>query len=536
MRQINPQIQFSDSCPVGTANQSAVIEDAPEKRILVLYGSGINPVSEQNYYDKLLEKNPCIIIEYQSLKSFAALPPEVNTKYDQIIIRGHGRFLNKDEKNKKQQRQLHEIKQDEARFIETAVLIKECAKYTKKILVSSCFACAVMKDLQADYSGLGEVEIVAITGSKYSSISYNYPALKMAEEFLSSENKSVLYQAALEHFPDTICVFYKGKFFKLGAVKIPGNKKGAPNPSAYAVAADSWPMRHYCEPRKKVGQGNGNISSWWEVKGEPIAVKIEDTSLEFKNGALAVSANNGHKYAVKYWLDSGADSAANINTDGYTAFTIAILNGWLDVVNILAEKQSEDQINKDLNGDTALVIAVLHNRCDFVEIIAEKLSAELINKAMKSGYTALMFAALRGHDDMVEILTKKLTAEQINQAGPGGVTAYSLASMKGHNKVIEIFNKRLESNRVGPIRVPPENKISPAQAPLMRGAEVALAVAPEVEQEAVASDDKIEIVLGRDSQQIAPHTQKILAAPRGTHLGAILRNAIGAATSYCSIS
>ena len=434
MRQINPQIQFSDSCPVGTANQSAVIEDAPEKRILVLYGSGINPVSEQNYYDKLLEKNPCIIIEYQSLKSFAALPPEVNTKYDQIIIRGHGRFLNKDEKNKKQQRQLHEIKQDEARFIETAVLIKECAKYTKKILVSSCFAGAVMKDLQADYSGLGEVEIVAITGSKYSSISYNYPALKMAEEFLSSENKSVLYQAALEHFPDTICVFYKGKFFKLGAVKIPGNKKGAPNPSAYAVPADSLPMRHYCEPRKKVGQGNGNISSWWEVKGEPIAVKIEDTSLEFKNGALAVSALKGNAEDVRYWLLAGADAAARANVSEFTAIMLAAAEGHVEVVRILADALTAEQINTATNmGNTALTFAALRGHDDMVEILTKKLTAEQINKAGKDGLTALMLAARNGHYKVVKILANKLSAEQINHAWEDGFTALMLAAENGHH-------------------------------------------------------------------------------------------------------
>jgi ankyrin repeat protein len=426
--------------------QNAAIESNPKKSILVLYGSDLNLEKEKEYYGKLLANNPGITIEYQSLADFAEHPPAAEIKYEQIIIHGHGRF----KKNQKQQRQLHKIRQDEANLIETAELIKKCAKYTKKILIDSCFSGAVIKALQADYSSLVEAEIVALTGSKYPSILYSDPALKMAEALLNSEKEQDLYQAALEHFPDTICVFYKGKFFKLGAVKIPGNKNGAPNQSAYAVAAGSSPMRHCCELRKKVGQGNGNISSWWEVKGY-IEVEIEDTSPEFKNAALAVSVCKGKAEDVRYWLGRGADAGARANVSGLTVLMLAAHNGHFAVVEILADALKDPtKINQaKSNGYTALMIAAQEGKVEVVEILAKKLGPAETNKAGPNNFTALMIAAEKGHVAVVEILADALKdPAEINKVGPDGRTALMIAAYEGHVEVVKILAKKLSAEQI----------------------------------------------------------------------------------------
>lgn len=322
---------------------------ATPKRILVLYGSGYTPEEQQQHWGQISTTTSPATIEYMELDSFLNHP--LQERYDQIIINAHGVFSNDEEAST---REHHRVQFNKSDFIETCSVIKLCSPHTDKILLNSCFAGAVMKDLHENTEeGLGTATLVALGGSKHSTITYNSPTILAAKLFLDEDSLSLESHLSLT-FPDTVAIRYpNGDIFKLGAVKTPENISITQKYTGDGL----HPSRHICSPRTLCVDES---QSWWKVNAVQ-RIDIANIPHDFKNAALGISCYKGHAKDAKYWLKMGADINCRLSSTGNTPLSLAVYRGHKDIVELLLEYP---EISVDLpiyNGATPLLISMLMN-------------------------------------------------------------------------------------------------------------------------------------------------------------------------------
>eukprot|EP01032_Pedospumella_encystans_P008063 gene8063-9610_t len=155
--------------------------------------------------------------------------------------------------------------------------------------------------------------------------------------------------------------------------------------------------------------------------------------------ALHYAAFNGHKEVIQELLNAGADVNA-VTTDNYSAFMLATLGGFTEVVEMLLQTTQPDlsittkDDSQPHNGLTCLHLAVMSGNNDLVFML---LSHGANAKAVTNmGYSVLHLAAELGHTPILSTLLSESVSIDRFQRTTLGNTALHLAVASGVRKSV----------------------------------------------------------------------------------------------------
>ena len=205
------------------------------------------------------------------------------------------------------------------------------------------------------------------------------------------------------------------------------------------------------------------IKSWFDE-----GVDVNETTLTTK---LTSASAQGHKYAVKFLLERGAD--VNKKDKGDTALIWASRGGYKEVVQLLLDHGADVNVVGVSLGQTALIEALMNHHEDVVPLLLDHgadvnvrianngvpgisgatalsiASAQVVqlllnkgadvNARADSGATALFVASNRGHKDVVQLLLDK--GADTNVKDNTGATALFIATKKGHKDVVQLLHQ-----------------------------------------------------------------------------------------------
>lgn len=152
------------------------------------------------------------------------------------------------------------------------------------------------------------------------------------------------------------------------------------------------------------------------------------------NSALHLAAAKGFPEIIQYLVENGANISAE-NDAHETPLLLAVKAGQLKAVEQLYEYYHEDP-HIDSEGNTLLISATLNGRMDVLEFLLEKNQAE-INHVNVEGKTALIIAAEYGYREIVDILLKRGADSTISSLE--GKTALQYASEWNHDEIVELL-------------------------------------------------------------------------------------------------
>ena len=130
------------------------------------------------------------------------------------------------------------------------------------------------------------------------------------------------------------------------------------------------------------------------------------------------------------------EGGRHAESDGRTAFMIAVCNGHTDCVKLLLKKEAGMQ---DEDGRTALMGAADHDHIECIKLLLEKEAG----MRDKNGWTALMRAVLVGHTECVRLLKAKEGDMKTTRGWdgyPSGTTALDIATKKYHVEIVSILS------------------------------------------------------------------------------------------------
>eukprot|EP01032_Pedospumella_encystans_P008141 gene8141-9696_t len=155
--------------------------------------------------------------------------------------------------------------------------------------------------------------------------------------------------------------------------------------------------------------------------------------------ALHYAAFNGHKDVIQELLNAGADVNA-VTTDNYSAFMLATLGGFTEVVEMLLQTTQPDlsvttkDESQPHNGLTCLHLAVMSGNNDLVFML---LSHGANAKAVTNmGYSVLHLAAELGYTPILSTLLSESQSIERFQRTSLGNTALHLAVASGVRKSV----------------------------------------------------------------------------------------------------
>ena len=162
---------------------------------------------------------------------------------------------------------------------------------------------------------------------------------------------------------------------------------------------------------------------------------------------ITVSRNdiNNLKFFIK--RKEGLTALNAKNKMGQSPLYLAVVNGSIEIVKIVAENLNEQQIMNSkcgihLKGANVFHIAAKHGHLEILKFLATKVSNP--NVSDDFGYTPIHLAAKSGHLDVVKFLAS-YTCEP-NIANKCGVTPASLAKSHGHDEIVQ-FLERMSQKR-----------------------------------------------------------------------------------------
>lgn len=162
--------------------------------------------------------------------------------------------------------------------------------------------------------------------------------------------------------------------------------------------------------------------------------KVNFADLTYGKSALNTAAERGHVEFVSRLLKHPEIECDKLDTCGYSALMISVMNNHPDVVNCLLAAGAQVNLANPTNGNTALIIAATNGYGDSVKRL---LAQTGIKRDMRdtSGHNALMWAARKNHLDVVNCLLD--AGAKVNLVNPtNGSTALIIAAYKGHVDVV----------------------------------------------------------------------------------------------------
>ena len=123
-------------------------------------------------------------------------------------------------------------------------------------------------------------------------------------------------------------------------------------------------------------------------------------------------------------------------SDGKTAFMIAVCNGHTDCIKLLLKKEAGMQ---DEDGRTALMGAAEHDHIECVKLLIEK----EVGMQSKNGWTALMLATYNNKLECAKLLAereKDIKSTHGWGGFPPGTTALAIAKRWGHTAIASILS------------------------------------------------------------------------------------------------
>lgn len=157
---------------------------------------------------------------------------------------------------------------------------------------------------------------------------------------------------------------------------------------------------------------------------------------------LLNASSNGNLEAVKILLENHPPLITQTDDAGNTAFIAAALQGHLNIVEYLIEKDpSLSLINQTNNkGNTALILAASRGHLEVVKFLVEK-DPSLINKKNSKGRSAFFLAAYNKHVEVAEYLIEK-DPSLINQQDIEGNTAFRPVAASGNMGFVKYLVER----------------------------------------------------------------------------------------------
>eukprot|EP00598_Pedospumella_elongata_P014451 CAMPEP_0185012298 /NCGR_PEP_ID=MMETSP1098-20130426/98228_1 /TAXON_ID=89044 /ORGANISM="Spumella elongata, Strain CCAP 955/1" /LENGTH=906 /DNA_ID=CAMNT_0027541353 /DNA_START=82 /DNA_END=2803 /DNA_ORIENTATION=+ len=164
---------------------------------------------------------------------------------------------------------------------------------------------------------------------------------------------------------------------------------------------------------------------------------VENKKLGYN--ALHYAAFNGHKDVIQELLNAGADVNA-VTTDNYSAFMLATLGGFTEVVEMLLQTTQPDLTvttkdeSQPHNGLTCLHLAVMSGNNDIVfMLLSQGANAKAVTNM---GYSVLHLAAELGHTPILSTLLSESVSIDRLQRTVLGNTALHLAVASGVRKSV----------------------------------------------------------------------------------------------------
>ena len=370
---------LANNRPVSSSNE-AKPNDLPKKKILVLMGTGMSSSEEEGYLSKICDNDQTVEFIFEAISDEKLWPQD--TRFDGIIVYAHGSFGSSRQMTNNRYRIKHSI-QTHPHHQETVELVKTYSRYTDKILIRSCHAGAIMKDLE-DHPV--KADVVALTGSKYPLLSYSIPALKIAKRFFNFGVED-LYEFAMENYPDTICIQNKNKSItKLTSVK---ESKDSSLPTI---------VRHINRSRLTTLKNETHwreTNSWW-VQSKTFRTVVTDCNQAFKDAALVTAVIKGKINDVDFWLQNGSSPNAIISTSGDTPLGL-VIDLQMDIKiaqRLLAHGADPDLSDLSDNIDTPLRKAILKKNLLMIEELLSGKNGKKANPNLTIGlgYTPLIYA------------------------------------------------------------------------------------------------------------------------------------------------
>ena len=135
------------------------------------------------------------------------------------------------------------------------------------------------------------------------------------------------------------------------------------------------------------------------------------------------------------------------NKNGQSPLYLAVVNGSIEIVKIIAEILNEEQIMNSkcgihLKGANVFHIAAKHGHLEILKFLSTKVPNP--NVSDDFGYTPIHLAAKTGHLKVVKFLASYTIKPNI--ANNCGVTPASLAKSHGHDEIVQ-FLERMSQKR-----------------------------------------------------------------------------------------
>ncbi len=162
--------------------------------------------------------------------------------------------------------------------------------------------------------------------------------------------------------------------------------------------------------------------------------------------ALYLACENGHVATVEFLLNQkGIEKIIDQpEEDGFTPLMISTQKGFLNIVELLLNANSNLTWVNTHNGGTALYIACQEGHVNIVELFLTKNGIKkIINLPLEDGSTSLMVAAQNGFLPIVKMLVYK--GANVNAVAKNGIDALSIARQRGHTDIVT-FLESIQNN------------------------------------------------------------------------------------------
>ncbi|MBL6664358.1 MAG: hypothetical protein ISQ34_00775 [Rickettsiales bacterium] len=364
------------------------------KKILIIYGKDINYIHRvvNKLHDSTYDLDQIKLADFWQRKHGDG---EVfDQQYDQIIIHAHGNrglFAENDGLEIRQAtRSGHIVSSQDGLLLKTASVVELCLQNSANIIVDSCYAGAVMKDLAlSDLACRAGVVVLSYGGSKHTIIQDEGKYLIEAE--LRDKGIQEVIAQAYRISPDTIGYMVNGAISKLGAIKIEdGNVI-----------------------RKKSILIRSSLS--WEEKIEERIIfdheGISSLGADFKVIAFGLAIFRNKERDARFWYETGCNVHAKVFRAGESEAigNLCALEGNVERLNLLM-KICGDQCDK-----ASLIFSASVNSCiEAMEYLIGISDPKDLNlESLRIEKNPLMRAAFHEKRDVLDWFIKNRSSDEI---------------------------------------------------------------------------------------------------------------------------